>query len=442
MSDKPIMDSNECLAVLERWNRWGSGRFKPGQPRGILEDVELFLTSPEIVALIGPRRAGKTTLFHQLMDRLGQPAEACLHVNFEEPGLAPYIRFGLLDRLYQTYRERVYPEGRAFLFLDEIQVVPEWERWVRACNEREDVKIFVTGSSSALMSRELGTLLTGRHVTFKVLPLDFGEFLDFRKIERPSRPDLVTSVPLIAKALEDYLKWGGFPEVVLADHDRRRRLLLEQYFTDVLFKDVALRYQVRDLQQLKALAVHLMTQTASLVSLRRLSQMLEVSLDLIRSYCGYLQEAFLVDFLPCYSLKVSERIRRPQKVYAIDTGLRNAVCLSASPDRGRLMETAVYRALSQEEGELFYWKGKTEVDFLLRRDPRATRLIQVAYQGLEDPKVLEREVRALTEAGDEFPEAARQLVVGDIRGLSKVLPESCETVPFWRWSTREAKDAP
>jgi len=431
----PIMSSGECLSVLERWNSWGSAHFGPSQPRRVLKDIELFLESPEVVALIGPRRAGKTTLFHQLMSKLGEPAEACLHVNFEEPGLAPYIRVGLLDRLYEVYRERVYPVGRAFLFLDEIQVIPEWERWVRARNERNDVKIFVTGSSSALMSRELGTLLTGRHVTFKVMPLDFAEFLRFRNIELPARPELVSSVPQIAHALENYLKWGGFPEVVLAEHDRRRQLLLEQYFSDILFKDVALRYQVRDLQQLRLLAVHLMTQTATLVSLRRLSQMLEASLDLVRSYCGYLQEAFLVDFLPYYSLKMGERIRRPQKVYSIDTGLRNAVCLSGSPDRGRLAETVAYGALSQEEGDLFYWKGVTEVDFLVRKGHRVDRLVQVAYQGLDDPKVLQREVRALTEAGEAFPEATRQLVV-DTRGLSNTVPEGYQVVPLWRWSSQ------
>ena len=359
------------VAALARWNRWGTADLDPRVPRDVIDEIAPFIDTPEVVALVGPRRAGKTTAMHQLIDRLaetGVPDEAVLHVNLEEPAFSHDLGTDLLERLYDAYREEVFPEGRAYLFLDEVQHVHGWERWVRTRRETDDIKVFVTGSSSALMSRELGTLLTGRHVTFRVGPLSFSELLRFKSIALPRNPRVVSAPAGIRSALAEYLRWGGFPEVVLAEDEERKELLLKQYFDDVLFKDIALRHRVRDVSTLRAIAVHLLSQTANLVSFQRLSKPFGVSLDLARSYCSHLAEAFLVSFAPFFSLKATERQRHPNKVHAVDTGLRNTVCLSASPDRGRLAETAVFGALERSfSGDLYYWQGQGEVDVVVRR---------------------------------------------------------------------------
>ena len=408
---------NDLLHALARWNRWGNAALRSGFPRDVVPSLLPFLDTPEVVGLVGPRRAGKSTVLVQVMDALearGLPREAMLHVNAEEPGLAEHLDPRLLDRVYETYRREVNPRGRAWLFLDEVQVIPQWERWVRARNETEDIKVFVTGSSSALLSRELGTLLTGRHVTFEVWPLSFAELLRVRGLALPARPDLVPTPPDVQRALLDYLQWGGFPEVVLADDDDRRDALLRQYFDDVLFKDVAMRHAVRDLPALRAAAVHLLTNTASLVSANRLAAQLDVSVDLAKQFCTYLEEAFLVTFLPFFSLKLGERRRRPQKVHAVDTGLRNAVCLSGTPDRGRLLESAAVAELRRGRHDgLFYWKGKGEVDVVVRRGNDAARLVQVTWGGEMSPDALKREAAALTEAQEVFPGAERVCVVGE-----------------------------
>jgi hypothetical protein len=192
------------LDTLARWNPWGSGRLAPGLARAVTARILPFLDTPEILTLIGPRRAGKTTVLFQLMAALvrsGVDRRALLHLNLEEPALAPELGLPLLDRLYDLYRAEVHPAGKAYLFLDEVQRLPGWERWVRARRETEDVKIVVTGSSAALMSRELATLLTGRHVTFRVLPLDFREFVSFRGLELPAEPRLAGSPPAVQNAL-------------------------------------------------------------------------------------------------------------------------------------------------------------------------------------------------------------------------------------------------
>lgn len=422
------------LDVLARWNRWGRARLDPGLPRDVFAEVGRFVETPETVALAGPRRAGKSTVLYQVVDALvrsGIPETAILHVNLEEPLLAPSLDLPLLDRLYDAYRESVYPEGRAYVFLDEVQRVPGWERWVRARSESEDVKVFVTGSSSALLSREMGTLLTGRHVTFPVLPLSFREFLRFEEIPVPARLATAGRPPRLIHALERYLAWGGFPEVVLAGDERRKEILLKQYFEDVLYRDVALRHQIRDVSALRALAVQILSQTAGLVSFQKLARVLGTSLDLVRAYARHLEEAFLLALLPYHSLKTAERLRRPQKVHAIDTGLRNAVCLSDSADRGRVAETAAYLALRRRASDgIFYWAGRHEVDLVVRRSNRVEEIVQVVFDRLEDEAVRAREIGGLDEAARRFPKARRLLVTGG-RG-----PESSpelEVVPLWRF---------
>ena len=141
------------LNLISQWNRWGATTLPSGQKRDILSEISGFLDTPEIIVLVGLRRAGKTTVLYQLMDQLEQqgiPQEAMLHMNFEEPAIAPNLNLETLDQIYQTYREQVYPSGKAYLLFDEIQNVPQWERWVRTRNEREDIKIFITASSANL----------------------------------------------------------------------------------------------------------------------------------------------------------------------------------------------------------------------------------------------------------------------------------------------------
>lgn len=425
------------LEILAARSPWGRATLRPGFARTVTARLLRHLDTPEIVALIGPRRAGKTTVLFQVMAALaerGAAPEAMLHVNFEEPAFAPELGTELLDQLYRVYRTEVHPVGRAFVFLDEIQLVPGWERWVRTRGETEDVKIFVTGSSAAMMSRELATLLTGRHATFNVFPLDFAELLRFRGIAAPPRPRLAGAAPEIENALLAYLRWGGFPEVVLATDEERKSTLLKQYFDDVLFKDVAMRHQVRDVQMLRSLAVHLLTQTASLVSFKRLAGIFDVSVDLARTYCGYLEEAFLVSFAELYSLKTAERLRHPKKVHALDTGLRNAVSMSGSPDRGRLAETAVFQSLARQTNDgLYYWQGNGEIDVAVRRGNDIQQLVQVAYD-LEGPEVWQRELAALAEARLAWPLAKTRLVAGRASDVPENLDDAgAEVTALWHF---------
>lgn len=430
------------IDVLARWNRWGTAKLEPGRRRELFTRLVEVLEMPEVVALVGSRRAGKTTLMYQLIEHLestGVDPKAILHVNFEEPALAESMNVELLDRLYSTYRTEVYPEGKTYIFFDEIQNIPEWERWVRTRGETEDLKIFVTGSSSQLLSRELGTLLTGRHIQFTVQPLSFSEYLDFCGISFDADFPGVTAPPKIAHALDEFLKWGSYPRVVLTENDRQKELLLQRYFDDILFKDVAMRHEVRDVHALRTLALHLLAQTATVISYKRLARVFEVSEKLVGSYCQHIREAFLVDYLEFFSLKAAERNRNPLKVHANDLGMRHLMSLTHAPDKGRLAETAVHSVLGgSPRCDLYYWKGRGELDFLVRENNQITKLIQVVHSGLEDPTVLKREISSLTEAGEKFPQARKLLVAGSFPPGFSLDDPQIECIPLWKYLLKSA----
>jgi len=385
------------------------------------------------------RRVGKSTVLYQIMDLLeaeGIENKAMLHINFEEPALAPHLTLSFLDTLYDTYRSEIYPTGKAYLFLDEIQNILEWERWVRGRNETENIKIFITGSSSKLMSSELATLLTGRHVNFNVYPLDLKELLEFFSIEIPSKPWPFSAPPAIAHTLHFYLKWGSLPKIVLAKEEARRSRLLIQYFDDILLKDIVMRHRVRDVHTLRAMAVHLLTQTGSLASFSRLGKIFESSTFLAGDYCNYLQEAFLLELMPFFSLKAAERQRNPKKIYVTDLGLRNQVSLSLSPDRGKSIESLIFNVLKQRAtGNIFYWKNQGEIDFVINRGASITTLIQVLADHLDNPAVFNREVNALREGMKAFPKAKPLIIIGQqsFPESAYQVGDSIQIAPLWQF---------
>ena len=425
------------IDILIRWNRWGTNPLSSGHLRQITSTLSPFLHSEEIVVLTGLRRSGKSTVLYQIMDSLIDQSidqKAMLHINFEEPALAPYLNLKILDELYDLYRSQIYPRGKAYLFLDEIQNIPEWERWVRARNETEDIKIFITGSSGRLMSRELATLLTGRHVSFEMFPLNMKELLQFFAIDLPPKPWPFAPPPLIQNSLNFKLKWGSLPKIVLAEQDIQREKLLSQYFDDILLKDIAMRHDIRDITSLRAIAVHVLTQTGSLISFQRIAAIFNISPVMAQNYCYYLQEAYLTELLPFYSLKAALRQRNPQKLHATDLGIRNQVGLSGSIDQGRLIESLVYNALKQVKNDgIFYLKKEGEIDFLLRRNNNIVALIQVVSDGLDNEKVFKRETKAFQDLSD-FPHA-KLIIITNSRSIPKDihLNTSAKIIPLWQF---------
>lgn len=377
------MKDIKVLEILAAHNRfWSTGRIESGIRRDMLESCLGQLESKEIIVLKGVRRSGKSTLMAQIIAHLlesGIEPTRILRINLEEPLFSPEYSIELLERVYRVFREQVQPEGKAWIFLDEVQNVPGWESWVRGRNETEDIKIFITGSSSRVLSPEIGTKLTGRQISFEVHPLSFKEYLRFNKITIRNELDYLNNRTMVRGHFLRYMKYGGFPEVVLKMREHDKELLLKNYFEDILYRDVAARQEIRDTANLRNLAVYLLTNVARPTSIYKLKNNFTISQDKTENYVSALLESYLLFQLRKFSFSLKSSLRAGFKPYAVDTGLRNRVAFSFSGDFGHLVENMIFCHLRRCFDEVYFLGNGIETDFAVKQGNRVTRYVQVWY---------------------------------------------------------------
>lgn len=424
------MQTNKLFEIISSYNRyWTTGNIDAGIPRDILSACLGQLDSREVIVIKGVRRAGKSTLLAQvireLLARNVQPT-AILRINLEEPLFSSEYSVELLEQIYRTYRERVQPEGRCWLFMDEVQNIPGWESWVRGRSETEDIKFFVTGSSSQMLSREIGTKLTGRNVSFEVYPLSFKEFLRFNNIEIRSELEYANRKSSLRNLFTAYLKYGGFPEVVLRQSDEEKQLLLKNYFEDLLYRDVVTRYEIRDVSSLRNLAVYLLTNVAKKTSITKLKNNFTISQDKTENYVSAIMESYLLFQLQMFSCSLKSSLRAGFKPYAVDTGLRNRVAFAFSEDLGWLVENVVFCHLKRHHEEVFYHSNGSETDFVVKEGMKITERIQVWYGDISETGVPDRELACYRKPLEGHEGARTIMVTNDYQdvvdtGVSRVL---------------------
>lgn len=435
-----MLNNVNVLEILSKWNSWDRTSVESGVPRQITGEISDYLDSPEVIVLKGVRRSGKSTIMFQVMNALmarGISSKSILYINFEEPFFAEHRRTDVFERLFNAYREEINPTGRVYVFLDEVQEIPMWEKWVRTKADLKEAKIFVTGSSSKLLGTEFSTLLTGRNISFTVFPLAFREFLSFKGFDDFSDPvRLLKHKPLVKNLLREYMQFGGFPEVVLRERPEAKEKLLKQYFEDILYKDVAWRYQIRDIATLKNIALLCMANISNLFSYNKIKNALGVPLDVVRSYSGYMGEAYLIKEVLKHSFKVKEQLRNPKKIYAVDMGLRNAVSYRFSEDLGRIAENIVAVELMRQERDIYYYKNKGEVDFLVRKGIGIETLLQVCMTGGENEETLQRELDAMKEGMENMEAETGILITEDLEKEFLFGKKRVTAIPLWKWLLR------
>lgn len=427
-----MIGREKLFEILHEWNIWDGKQLAAGFERELTKKVVTFFDVPEVVVLKGVRRSGKSTLMFQLINELlkqGRKPTEILYVNFEEPIFAGETDLSLLNEIYTTYREYLNPKGPAWLFLDEIQRIHGWERWVRGVKEKERIKIFVTGSSSALLSKEFSSLLTGRHISFDVFPLSYREFLKFKGVEGEVGKNVFGKKRELKFHLEEYIKWGGFPEVVLNKNALVKRTLLKQYFEDIVYRDIVSRFNIRDIISLKRLAVYYTTNIGNKISFRKLGRDLDVPADVIRKYSSFLAESYLVNFVPIFSYSLRKQMRNEKKVYTVDSGIRNAVGFIFSKDRGRNIENIVYLELLRRGYDIFYWEDTHEVDFLCEMD-RKKGLINVFSDGYD---LKARERKGVVDAANSLGIKSVTIITEDIAEKIREKAVQIEILPLYRW---------
>jgi hypothetical protein len=390
--------------------------------------------SNKIISLVGNRRSGKTYYFYQLIrDLLNKKINKTqiLYVNFEDDRLFP-LKLSDLDALLEAYYE-LFPENKKltkYLFLDEIQNIDNWEIFVRRVYDKEKVKLFVTGSSSKLLSQEIATSLRGRTLSYNLYTLNFNEFLKFKNIKLNKNDLYLSKRYTIKKLFEEYLNNGSFPEVVLEDNLKKE--ILNNYYDMFIYKDLVERYSIRNVDLLKKLTKFLLTNISNLFSAssyhKYITKELSVSKETILEYISYLKEINLIFLVPIFSFSLKQQQVNPSKVYTIDNGLRNTVSFKFSKDEGRLAENLVFVELKRKLKEIYYWKGKGEVDFVIKNKNESIDLINVCYSN-EIPK---REINSINEFIEKHPKAKINNKIIITKDLEKS-KERIKYIPLWKW---------
>lgn len=433
-----MLTNEEILSTLQEWNFWEKDQETGFEREFELAKIKSLIKVKEIIDVIGVRRCGKSTLLKQIIKNLidqGTNRKEILYVNFEEERFEPFLSLELLRKIYQVYEHYIYPKPK-YLFLDEINVIPRWEKWVRTVYEKSSgkIKIFVSGSSAHLLKSEVSSVLTGRHLTFELFPLSFREFLLFKGLKIKNEKDILLKSKEIKRHLLDYLFGGGFPEAVL-DKPKRKKLL-KSYFNDIIYRDIVERYKVREVAQLKNVALLLLTNVSSLFTYNKLAKSLltKISVESAARFVNYLEESFLLFTTKIFSYKVKEQLQYPQKVYSVDSGLRNEVSFRFIRDLSKLYENAVALELKRREKEIYYWQNpeKKEVDFVIKKGLKVKELIQVSYD-LSRKETREKEITALIKAMEEFKLNRALVITHEYEGKEKIDGKNIYFIPLWKW---------
>ncbi len=426
------------IEILKKWNPWWVYGNVPKERLGIrreelLSRLSILVKAKEIVGITGVRRGGKSTILYQLIDVLlskGVPAKNILYFNFDEP--LPENGINTLDKVYNAFLELNNPPGRQYLFLDEIQNVGEWERWVKTRYDLkgEKLKFFVTGSNTSLLSDSLAKLLTGRMLPKEVYPLSFREYLLFNGFELK---DTDLQKGEIKHHLMKYLEEGGFPEAVLDKNSELNRQRLREYFNSILFRDIVATREIKESAKLAELSQYVATNIAGTFSYNKISKTINLNINTLKEYLHYLQQAYLIFQVNyfSYSLKETLAIQKPKKMYMIDNGMRNSVGVRFTQDEGKLVENLVFMELKRRGLEVYFWKGKNEVDFVTKDQKGSLQAINVTYGATIEP----REKKGLQEFKETFKKADMLLITRDIEKTE----EEIKHTPLWKWLLQDAK---
>ncbi len=326
-------------------------------PRQMLEKIKILPNFALVVS--GIRRSGKSTLLAQLIEK--QKQNSYLFLNFDTPKLFDFEfgDFALLDEIIAENKEI------KTLYFDEIQVVEGWEIYVRGKLD-QNFQVVVTGSNASLLSRELGTKLTGRHISKELFPFSFVEFCEFLGKQNN------------ANAVEDYLQQGGFPQYLQLGEDE----ILNALINDILYRDIIVRFGIRDERSMKRLLLFLAGNIGNLITAGKLKQSLEVkSTATVQEYLSHLEQAYVIQMLPKFAYSYKVQLANPRKVYFIDNGLQRVISPSFSPDLGRKLENAVFWELRRQFAELYYYnENHKECDFVVCQNSMPVQLIQVCWQ--------------------------------------------------------------
>ncbi len=445
-----MMQETEVLNLLSDWNYWGNFREQPRNRPSYLNKMEQLFSDKTATVLLGVRRSGKSSLIYLFLNRCFEKkllqAKDTLLINFEDPRFHLPLTSADLYKMYEIYLKHLNPTA-PLVVLDEVQNVAGWEKFVRYLLEAKKTRVMITGSSSKTLGKEISSVLTGRHVDIEIFPLSFQEYLSFRGLDIAGAVDIAKHRVSIKRFFDEYLEWGGFPEVALSESVQRKRELLLRYFDDILIKDVVKRFGVKEIEKLEQLASLFISNVATLQSLNKLKDRVGVSLNTVERFLSYFETARMFNLVKKFDYSIGRQMRSISKVYAVDLGLYAARGFKFAEHYGHLAENLVAVELFRQRAfdpliEIYYWKDQQqrEVDFVVKTGIKVTQLIQVCWN-MRDEKTREREIKSLVKAGNELHCDDLLVITADEEASPAVRRNGAETtirlLPLWRWLLTE-----
>lgn len=372
--------------ILSEWSFWDS-KPKPSIARKI--DLPNKLYNDLVLIIQGVRRCGKSTLLTQIPDHYDLPMKNCFFCNFEDPRLPNDSDNNLLDNIVTIARKKISKDQNCYFFFDEIQNIASWEKWLHVQLERPQNNYFIiTGSNSALLSGEFGSSLTGRHITLKLFPFSIKEYKNL----------------LPKNNFRDYLNSGGFPRAIIADNPTQ---LLQEYFNDIIFRDVMRRVNARSVDSIRQVVKMAFESCGSELSYRKIAAVAGISVDTVKTYLEACEYAYLIFSCHFFAFSEKQRLAKQKKYYAIDTALRKSIISTSNLDLGKSLESLVFLHLKKHCEQVYYWQEthKGEVDFVTVNKDIITPY-QVTYNAPE-----QRHYKALDNFYIKFPQAEEAVFI-------------------------------
>jgi predicted AAA+ superfamily ATPase len=391
----------------------------------IHRDIELekYLTTSQVVIISGIRRCGKSSLLFLIKEKLKLKEADYCYFNFDDERITANI--SVLEEIYNLHIELYGKEP--VLFLDEIQNIDNWEKFVNRMYEK-GIKIFVTGSNAKLLSSEISTSLTGRNKLIELFPFSFSEYLRFIGNEYDLNRLSSKSKSLLLKDFNNYMETGGFP-LVVKENDTE---LINAYFQDILYRDIISRYRLTQVNEIKQIGLYFASNIGKLFSYSTLQNISGVkSLSSIKDYLWYYEQTYLFFYLKKFDYSVKKQIMNPKKVYTIDSAFAHRLGFHFSENKGRILENIVFLELLRRHKEVYYYAGKNECDFLVKEGLEIVEAIQVAY--LLDATNYEREYDGLDEAMQSHNIKRGLLLTNNAEEPFSTGTANIEVIPIWKW---------
>ena len=376
--------------LVEQNPHWDNIKQKFTKREKLAKLIE-YLPLKQVITITGIRRCGKSTLARQAIEYLvdsGVDAKNILFINLEQPYFLQYRDDATyLEVIYEEYMKLMNPSGKVYIVFDEIQFFSNWQVYIKSKYESSHLKFIITGSNSSMLSNDLNTLLSGRSLNIHLDTFTFEEFLEYKNIDYSSEYNQVKNRIDIKRAMDEYLKWGGFFEVFEVESEVIKKDILISYAKNIIYQDIVPRYKIRNSEVLERLFFYLLSNATGVLNYTTLAKTFDISDKSIKEYINYFEDVFMLKRIDKFHNKQKEQIKSTKKIYALDNGFLQ-IAPKHSKNLGSSMENLVFILLNQKEEQVSYLKDTYEIDFFSN-----DTLTQVSFD-ISEEKTKKRELNA------------------------------------------------